>query len=28
MIKTSILYLKNIYPDINISDGEGIPYGK
>ena len=28
MIKTSILYLKNLYPDISISDGEGIPYGK
>ena len=28
MIKTSILYIKNLYPDISISDGEGIPYGK
>ena len=28
MIKTSILYLKNLYPDISISDGEGIPYGR
>lgn len=26
MIKTSILYLKNLYPDIKISKGEGIPY--
>lgn len=28
MIKTSILYLKNLYPDIKIGDGEGMPYSK
>ena len=27
-IKTSILYLKNLYPDIKISDGEWVPYNK
>lgn len=28
MIKTSILVLKNLYPDLKLSDGEGLPYGK
>lgn len=28
IIKTSILYLKNLYPDIKIGDGEGVPYNK
>lgn len=28
MIKTSILVLKNLYPDLKLSDGEGLPYSK
>ena len=28
IIRTSILYLKNLYPDITLSDGEGVPYNK
>ena len=28
VISTSILYLKNLYPNILITDGEGIPYNK
>lgn len=27
-IQTAILVLKNLYPDIKISDGEGLPYNK
>ena len=27
-IQTAILVLKNLYPDIKISDGEGVPYNK